>query len=427
MINSLHKRLAVLLILAITLALLGASGAALWVSEYQLTLREQAAFLAKLDLLTQDVRMERSVSNAQLAKSETADRLVLSIYDNGRPIFFRGGWQPVTPRKDLLGRVKREAQRAGVSIGDATTDARYVGELRGDLGERYLAAVQVIGGYRSQRAVMMLMDMRIQDAQRGWQRLLFAVITLLAIAVMSLFAWLFTAHAVRPVEQAYAQQNAFVAAASHELRTPLQVMQTNLDALRFGPDHPSRFIGAIQRELIRMGQLSEDLAILASAKGAMDSLFGPVELTELAAKAVCDYRAAAQRKQIELKLIEPKTPPPPVEGDPLLLRRALNVLVDNAICYTQQGGHVTVSTGVGEKQLYLFVQDDGPGIAPEHQLHIFERFYRADRNRSDRTHNGLGLSITKEIVTRHGGQITYEHRKPKGSRFIICLPRVCHK
>jgi len=427
MIKSLHKRLALLLILAISLALLTASGAALWVSERQLTLREQAAFLARLDGLAQDVRMERSVNNAQLAKSETTDHLVLSIYDNGQPMSFRGGWQPVTPRAELLERVKRAADRTGVSIGNGSTDARYVGELRGDRGERYLAAVQTIGGYRSQRAVVMLMDMRAQDAQRASQRLLFAGITLFAVAAMSVFGWLFTAHAVRPIAQAHAQQNAFVAAASHELRTPLQIMQSSLDALNGNPDDPSRFTRAMQRELNRMSRLSEDLAILANAKGETDSLFGPVELVELANEAVRDHIAAAEEKQIALTLTGPDMPPPPVEGDPLMLRRAINVLIDNAVCYTQRGGRVEVSIGTEQKQLLFCVQDDGPGIAPEHQPHIFERFYRADQSRSDRTHSGLGLSIAKEIARRHGGQLSYEHVKPRGSRFTIRLPRIPHE
>ena len=119
MIKSLHQRLALLLILAISLALLTASAAALWVSERQLTLREQAAFLARLDVLAQDVRMERSVSNAQLAKSETTDHLVLAIYDNGRPMSFRGGWQPVTPREELFERAKLAAERADGDESDA--------------------------------------------------------------------------------------------------------------------------------------------------------------------------------------------------------------------------------------------------------------------------------------------------------------------
>jgi signal transduction histidine kinase len=397
------------------------------VSERQLTLREQAAFLARLDGLAQDVRMERSVNNAQLAKSETTDHLLLSIYDNGQPMSFRGGWQPVTPRVELLDEAKRAAERAGVSIGDGSTDARYAGELRGGRGERYLAAVQTIGGYRNQRAVVMLMDMRDQDAQRASQRWLFAGITLFAIAAMSVFGWRFTARAVRPIAQAHAQQNAFVAAASHELRTPLQIMQTSLDALNGDPDDPSRFIRAMQRELNRMSRLSEDLTMLANARGEMDSLFGPVELTELANEAMRDHMAAAEEKQIELRLIAPETPPPPVEGDPLLLRRAINVLIDNAVCYTQRGGRIEVSIGIEQKQLLFCIQDDGPGIASEHQPHIFERFYRADQSRSDRAHSGLGLSIAKEIVERHGGQLSYENAKPRGSRFTIRLPRIPHE
>lgn len=446
MIRTLHRRLAALLISAISLALLGASGAALIASERQLSLREESAFLNQLTALTQDVRMERSLANTRLAKAEAVDRLILRVYDNGQPIAFRGGWQPDTPRDDLFARALGAAAQAGVSP-DSATDARWTGALRGDRGERYLAAVQSIGGYRSRRAVALLMDMQKQDAERIAQRWLFAAITLGAMAGMAAFGWRFTARAVKPIGAAHDRQNAFLAAASHEFRTPLQVMQSSLDALKSSPTDPVRFTDAMQRELRHMRRLSEDLMLLTGATDARPSTarFGPVELRELAEDAVRDHLDAAAEKQIALTFIEPSTPPPLIEGDAPLLCRAIYVLVDNALCYTQSGGHVEVSIQVERKFLCLHVKDDGPGIAPEHRPFIFDRFYRVDPSRTSRIHSGLGLSIAQQIAVQHNGRLSHHtpstpvgivhgasrsvaHIDPRpatpGSLFSLRLPRL---
>ena len=73
-------------------------------------------------------------------------------------------------------------------------------------------------------------------------------------------------------------------------------------------------------------------------------------------------------------------------------------------------------------EVLIEVRDDGPGVAPEHQSHIFDRFYRADKNRTDRAHSGLGLSIAKKVVNDHGGELTYKTATPHGSIFSITLP-----
>jgi signal transduction histidine kinase len=98
--------------------------------------------------------------------------------------------------------------------------------------------------------------------------------------------------------------------------------------------------------------------------------------------------------------------------------------VDNAICYIQEGGHVTISAARAARRIEISVEDDGPGIAPEHRTHIFERFYRIDQSRSDRRHSGLGLSIAREIAELHGGGLSFSPATPRGSRFEISLPFV---
>jgi signal transduction histidine kinase len=423
MIRSLQRRLAALLIAVISLILVVTSGAALIVSESQLSLREQAGFDAQLSALARDIAVSGSVLNAQLAKLEAANHLLLTIYDNGQALTFPGGWQMVTPRGELITHALSLAGAQGVTV-DAGTGGGWRGAFYGARGERYLAAIQPIDAYRSRQVILMLKDMRQEDAQRANQRWLFAGITLTALIALSAFGWFFTRRAVRPIQAAFGQQNAFVAAASHELRTPLQVMRSGLDALKGGPPDAGRFLTQMQDEVSRMSALAGDLMILTSARGNVRERFGPVEMEVLAEEAVSGYQAAAFGKQISLTFDKPAKPLPVVEGDAPLLMRAINVLIDNAVCYTQEGGHILVTATHDARQLSLSVEDDGPGIAPDHRTRIFERFYRADMSRSDKRHSGLGLAIAWEIVHQHGGSLTYRPLSPHGSRFDLILPPV---
>jgi signal transduction histidine kinase len=95
--------------------------------------------------------------------------------------------------------------------------------------------------------------------------------------------------------------------------------------------------------------------------------------------------------------------------------------VSNAIKYTPAGGHVTVRTAVAGGELIVFVEDDGIGIPPEHVPHIFERFYRVDPN-SDIEGTGLGLTIVKTVVERHGGRVGVRSTGGQGSVFFFTLP-----
>ena len=108
--------------------------------------------------------------------------------------------------------------------------------------------------------------------------------------------------------------------------------------------------------------------------------------------------------------------------DEAMLQRALSILIDNAICYTPAGGHIAVEVSLQAKKVTIAVRDDGPGIAPEHQARIFDRFYRVDKNRTDRAHSGLGLSIAKKVVDDHGGKLKYMSIESHGSVFLIMLP-----
>jgi two-component system sensor histidine kinase BaeS len=133
-------------------------------------------------------------------------------------------------------------------------------------------------------------------------------------------------------------------------------------------------------------------------------------------------RSLAQEKDVRVKmeLIEAK-----VAGDPAALSRVVANLVVNGIQYNQAGGEVQVTLVVDDGDALVSVKDTGPGIAKEHQEHLFERFYRADKARSRATGgNGLGLAIAKAVIEAHGGAIGFASTVGAGATFWFRLPLV---
>jgi signal transduction histidine kinase len=153
----------------------------------------------------------------------------------------------------------------------------------------------------------------------------------------------------------------------------------------------------------------------------------PVELAALAQATCAEAQVLAEGSGITVRGGE--STPCTVSGEERALRRLILILLDNAIKYSKPGGEVRVRLDVcrrGERPMAMLeVQDDGIGISAEDLPHIFERFYRASKDRSRRVDGvGLGLSIAQWIARRHGGEIQAESRTGAGSSFRVFLPAV---
>ena len=135
-----------------------------------------------------------------------------------------------------------------------------------------------------------------------------------------------------------------------------------------------------------------------------------------------EYEAQAAEKDLKLEFnIPPKLPT--LQADRSKLIVAVQNLVANALKYTSDGGRISISVEVHDEELLLEVADTGIGIAPEDQMRIFEKFYRAaDKRISGITGSGLGLALAREIVRLHGGDIEIESQLDQGSTFTITLP-----
>jgi two-component system phosphate regulon sensor histidine kinase PhoR len=219
----------------------------------------------------------------------------------------------------------------------------------------------------------------------------------------------------------------FVANASHELRTPLTSIRGFVEALEDGAladaSHAGRFLGKIRVHADRMAALVADLLELSRLEaGERPPQWESVAPGDLLEDVVATLVDLARAK--DMSLTQRLDDAPPVVTDADRLRRILENLLENALKYTPDGGHVEVRARKGEEGAVLFeVEDDGPGIAAEHLPRIFERFYRVDKARSrELGGTGLGLAIVKHLAEGMGATVTVESRAGKGTCFRVHVP-----
>ncbi|WP_099021020.1 sensor histidine kinase [Mycolicibacterium palauense] len=221
---------------------------------------------------------------------------------------------------------------------------------------------------------------------------------------------------------------------AHEIRTPVAVLEAYLEALEDGVRTLTPQTAAMLRDQThRLVRFSEDVSALARAEESPASMvFAPTDVADLATRCAAAARAGYDAKGVAL-LCEARTPLPPLWGDRQRLAQVLNNLLDNALRHTPAGGTVRLcaaregqndGTGGTGENIVVRVIDTGDGIAAEHLPHVFERFYRADPSRS-REHGGagIGLAITRALVSAHGGTVTAASAGPgRGSTFTVTLP-----
>jgi signal transduction histidine kinase len=218
----------------------------------------------------------------------------------------------------------------------------------------------------------------------------------------------------------------FVSLVSHELRTPLTSIRGYLELLmdESGELTPEqlRFLKVVDRNSHRLLDLVGDLLFLAQVDAGKFSLEPEaLDLASVVRESLEGCRPIAEAKEIELA--QDVNEVPALVGDRARLGQVLDNLVSNALKFTPNGGRVSISLEAADDSVVLEVSDNGIGIAADDQAHLFERFFRS----STATENaipgtGLGLTITKAIVERHGGQITLESVERQGTTVRVDLP-----
>lgn len=240
-----------------------------------------------------------------------------------------------------------------------------------------------------------------------------------------------TRRAMKPIIRSYQLQREFLADASHELRTPISILKSGLEIIVMEESNKlSEFsfelLKDLQKEAKSAAKMVSDLLLLArSDSGVQQISYEPFDFSLMAEQVIRSIQSIAQSSQIKLTLHP--------QGSILLLadqeriKQLLYILLDNAIKYTPHGGEITLSYMTKEEdhkqKLCVIVEDTGIGIEHEHIDHIFNRFYRVDKNRSRESGGtGLGLAIAKWIVEAHRGSIEVSSTPGIGSTFTVLLP-----
>jgi two-component system phosphate regulon sensor histidine kinase PhoR len=220
----------------------------------------------------------------------------------------------------------------------------------------------------------------------------------------------------------------FVANVSHELRTPIASLRSAAETLRMAvradPGAADSFLGMIERNARRLGDLVEDLLDLSRIESREFQVKSePVDLDAVAAQAVALCRERAESKRIRITVSLPETLPK-ARGDTTAVERVLTNLIENAAKYGPEAATIVVDAGERDGRVEVTVTDSGPGIEQRHLSRLFERFYRVDPGRSrEMGGTGLGLSIVKNLVEAMGGEVGVESTPGKGSTFRFSLPR----
>ena len=243
-----------------------------------------------------------------------------------------------------------------------------------------------------------------------------SLLLLLGVSVL-LSRW-----ATRPVEKAWKQQRQFLSDASHELKTPLTVSLSNAELLEQAelPDKPARWADNILSEAGRMRSLVEEMLTLARADNMVrTAVLTEVSLSDIAADCALAFEPVAFEagKSLDYTLAESVT----VLGDREKLRQLISVLLDNAIKYGADGGTITLNLQKTDRQAKLTVSNPGSPIPLEQLDHLFERFYRADASRGEKSGFGLGLPIAQTIAAEHTGTLKAES-DDASTRFIYTMP-----
>jgi len=230
---------------------------------------------------------------------------------------------------------------------------------------------------------------------------------------------------LKPIQVMVDEQNQFISDASHELRTPIATLRAEMEATlleKHLSDKEARsLIGSNLEELGKLQELANNLLQIAHSSDKEGFAKNSVSVQEVIHTAHKKVSPIAKKKHIAISV-------PPVsgkvKGDKSALVEVFVNLFDNAIKYSSENKHITVKTESKNHVVIIHVTDEGIGITPNDIPHIFDRFYRADKSRSQADGHGLGLSIAKKIINAHNGSIQCTSTVQQGTTFTVTLPLI---
>lgn len=318
---------------------------------------------------------------------------------------FPGLPPPVQVREPLVSRVAAAVNRTLLLAGLASVLGGIL--LVSLLSRRILAPLQVLGG-AAQRLGQGDLTQRVPASGPSEVRQLGDTFNAMA----------------ENLQVGEQQRRDLTADVAHELRTPLSNIQGYLDAVHDGLLQPDQAtIATLRQQASHLVTLVEDLRVLALAEaGALTLNLERQSLHDLLEASVEAFRPRAEAKNIRLGLEVPEDLPE-TSLDRTRISQVVGNLLENAIFHTPPDGNVAVAASNDGPAVTVSVSDSGPGILPEDQPRVFDRFYRVDPSRARSTGGaGLGLTIARQLVEAHGGSIWVDSRPGEGARFSFSLP-----
>ncbi len=229
--------------------------------------------------------------------------------------------------------------------------------------------------------------------------------------------------AIAPVEQAWEQQKQFLADASHDLKTPITVILANNNIIASHKDESvesqMKWIESTSEEAGRMSDLINKMLELAKGEAAKEELkLGEMDLSETVENAILQFEVVAFEKNLTIESgIQPNII---VKTHRPTFSKVLEILFDNAIKYSNENGKISVALYQSSKKVYFTINNKGEHIKPDELPHVFERFYRTNKEREVGGH-GLGLSLAKKKCDMIGAKISVESNEEDGTTFTIIL------
>ncbi|REL38468.1 sensor histidine kinase [Rhodohalobacter sp. SW132] len=219
-----------------------------------------------------------------------------------------------------------------------------------------------------------------------------------------------------------------VANVSHDLRSPIASIQGYLETIQMKGDTITRdelhnYFGTVLSNTKKLNSLIDGLFELSKldAEEVTPNL-EKISMAELIQDLVQQFRPIAEKREVTLEAQFPTNPNNLIEADIGLMSRALTNLIDNAIQHTPEGGKVTIATVESGQDFVIEISDTGCGISEEDLPHVFDRFYQADKSRSEKQGAGLGLAIAQKILHLHGAEVMVSSIENRGTTFRVALP-----
>jgi len=252
----------------------------------------------------------------------------------------------------------------------------------------------------------------------------FVVIAFAALILLAAGGFILVRKSTAPIERSIEFMRRFMADAAHELRTPITILRTRAEVALQQPRDAANYVAALQgieAEARRLGGIVDSLLVLARADAGERQIEKTrIFLDDIAIDAAGAAQVVARQKNVDVTvdLFEEA----PVDGDPILIRQLIMIVLDNAVKFTDAGGQVHVRVSMLEGAPTFAVEDTGIGIKQEELSRVFQRFFRGETARSRTDGAGLGLSIASWIAREHGADITLSSEPGKGTNVILTFP-----